>query len=88
MALSEYERRVLEEIESELTSVAQRRRWWRIRLAVRQFAGALLVLLLGIGACVVIGLWAPTVVATVVAAVVGFAVGLVWARNLRRRRGP
>ncbi|MGI8760237.1 MAG: DUF3040 domain-containing protein [Jatrophihabitantaceae bacterium] len=86
MALSDYERRVLDQIESELTSARRQGRWSRLRTGARQCWRTLLIVVLGLLACAVAIVWAPTPAATVVGAVAGFVVGLRFERHVRLER--
>jgi hypothetical protein len=79
MALSDYERRVLREIESELAMPGPGRRaraWASIcRLRMR-----LLVSLVAVAIAVVVGVFVASPGALVAATAVGFVLGMLWGR--------
>lgn len=85
MALSDYERRVLDEIETELRVTAARR--WRLS-RVLLVVGTCVVLAAGLTAVAIIVLPAgiSAVVACVAGALAGYGLALAWWRH--RDRGP
>ena len=89
MALSDYERRVLSEIEHELGRVHEpskwARRWRRLRAApfVQAVGWSVLV-----AACVCSALYAPPAVAVVCVGMVGFGLGVLAGRTMRTPTRP
>lgn len=89
MALSDYERRVLREIEHELGRVREPSRWggrWaRLRAAplVQALAWSVLV-----AACVCAALYAPAPVAVLCVGLVGFGLGVLAGRAVRTPHRP
>ncbi|HEU5267401.1 MAG TPA: DUF3040 domain-containing protein [Jatrophihabitans sp.] len=93
MALSEYERRVLNEIETDLSQTGYRRWlcWLRnlprhARVLVRRRWRLSIATLLWLAACVVAGLLAPAPVAAAAASVAGFVLGWLWGNRARLGR--
>lgn len=84
MALSDYERRILREIESQL-ALPGPGRWARCVNALRCDWLRLLITVAVLAAGVVAGLFGPTAFALVVVTVTGFALGWLWAPRWRRR---
>lgn len=82
MALSDYERRVLEEIETELRYIVPSPRRRRIRL-VAVILGSLLVLA---GVAAVTALFLPSSATAAACSAVGLAVGIVFALDQQRHR--
>ena len=93
MALSEYERRVLNEIETDLSRTGYRRwlRWLRslprnTQALLRRRWRLSIATALWLTVCVVSGVFAPAVVATAVASVAGFVLGWLWGNRARLSR--
>jgi hypothetical protein len=93
VALSDYERRVLNEIETDLSRTPVRRlvRWLRavprrVGALVRRRGRLALITALCAAACVVVGVFTPALIAAGVAAPVGFVLGCMWGNRARLAR--
>ncbi|HEU5265697.1 MAG TPA: DUF3040 domain-containing protein [Jatrophihabitans sp.] len=93
MALSDYERRVLNEIETDLSQTPVRRmvRWLRalprrLHALVRRRGRLAVITALCAAVCVVVGGYTPALVAAAVAAPVGFVLGCLWGNRARLAR--
>lgn len=87
MALSDYERRVLREIESDLGRGGCSR-WFLLRGALRRLWLPIAFTVLAVAACVVAGLLLIAPAAVGAAAVAAFTLGFVWGLTLRTRIPP
>jgi uncharacterized membrane protein (DUF485 family) len=86
MALSDYERRVLEQIESELTAL-RAPRLARVRSALRSLRWTILILVVAIGGVVAASFTAGWLAAPI-GALSGVLAGFAVSSRLLRRRGP
>lgn len=90
MDLSNYERRILDEIESDLHRTKQLRclqpglgAWWRVRLHLRVMTATVMIIFVGIGFVLLAGAVLPAPLAAAVGAATGAAVGGVLTRIWR-----
>lgn len=89
MTLSDYERRVLNEIEVELAQLSASR-WSKCGAVLRGNAIRLAITAAGLATCVLLAIFAPGAAAAVLGSLAGCAVGLAWGRPhaaRRRQRG-
>lgn len=85
MTLSDYERRVLNEIEVELAQI-HASRWSRLGGVLRGNAVRLATTAAGLLTCVLLAVLAPGPAATVIGSLAGCAVGVAWGRPRARPR--
>lgn len=87
MTLSDYERRVLNEIEVELAQI-HASRWSKFGAVLRGNAVRLAVTAAGLAICVLLAVFASGPAAAVLGVLAGCAVGLAWGRPNSRTRRP